>query len=99
MARRGDEAQPEPLEVVERIVQRVDFQLTAVARAGIYLADRQAAAEPSACGAVDLLGKFGQSNVADYWRRLGERRRCQAAKKKLKDNDLLQIMPRIGAVE
>ena len=45
MARRGDEAQAEPLEIVERVAERMDFELAAVARAGIDLADRQAAAE------------------------------------------------------
>ena len=54
MARRGDEAQAEALQVVERIVQRMDFQLAAVAGAGIDLADRQAAAEPALRRAVKL---------------------------------------------
>ena len=53
MARRGDEAQAEALEVVERVVERVDLQLAAVAGAGVDLADRQAAAEPAARRAVD----------------------------------------------
>ena len=86
MARRGDKAQPEPLEVVERIVQRVDFQLAAIARAGIDLADRQAAAEPSAGGAVDLLGEFGEGDITCRRRRLGQRRRCQTAQKKLENS-------------
>ena len=44
MPRRGDEAQAEALQVVERVVERVDFQLAAVAGAGVHLADRQASA-------------------------------------------------------
>ena len=31
MPRRGDEAQPEPLQIVERVVERVNLQLAAVA--------------------------------------------------------------------
>ena len=46
MARRGDEAQAEALEVVEGVVERVDLQLAAVAGAGVDLADRERAAEP-----------------------------------------------------
>ena len=38
--------QAEALEIVEGVVERVNLQLAAVARAGIDLADRQAAAEP-----------------------------------------------------
>ena len=46
MARRGDEAQAEALEVVEGVVERVDLELAAVAGAGVDLADRETAAEP-----------------------------------------------------
>ena len=53
MARRGDEAQAEALEVVEGVVERVDFQLAAVAGAGIDLADGEAAAEPAPRRAID----------------------------------------------
>jgi hypothetical protein len=55
MTRRGDEAQTEPLDVVERVVERVDFEFAAVARAGIDLADRQAAAKPAPRRLIDLL--------------------------------------------
>ena len=58
MARRSDKAQPEALEIVERVLQRVDFQLAAVARAGVDLADRERAAEPAFGGAVDAAGKL-----------------------------------------
>ena len=57
MARRGDEAQAEALEIVERIVERVDFQFAAVARAGIDFADRQAAAEPALRRTVEIGGQ------------------------------------------
>ena len=51
VTRRGDEAQAEALEIVEGVVERVDFKLAAVAGAGVDLADREAAAEPAARGA------------------------------------------------
>ena len=54
MARRGDEAQAEALQVVERVVECVDFQFAAVAGAGVDLADRQAAAEPALRRAVEV---------------------------------------------
>lgn len=45
MARRSNEREAETFEIVERIVERVDFQFAAVARAGIDFADRQASTE------------------------------------------------------
>ena len=45
VARRGDEPDAEALDVVDRVVERVDLQLAAVARSGVDLADRQRAAE------------------------------------------------------
>src|SRR5215471_463739 len=41
MARRCDETQPETLEIVEGVVEGVDFQLATVARTGIDFANRQ----------------------------------------------------------
>jgi hypothetical protein len=55
MPRRGDETQAETLQIVKRILQGVDFQFAAVARAGIDLADRQAAAKPAPRRLIDLL--------------------------------------------
>ena len=40
MARRGDKAQAEALEIIKRIAERVNFQFAAVAGAGIDMADR-----------------------------------------------------------
>ena len=60
MTRRRDETQAEAFEIVERIVERVDFELAAVAGAGVDLADGQAASQPSMRGAVDLLCKLGE---------------------------------------
>ena len=74
MARRGDEAQPEAFEIVEGIVERVDFQFAAVAGAGVDLADRQRAAEPLAGGDVDLRRERGQRDFVRLRRRFGQRR-------------------------
>src|SRR5262249_18348761 len=56
MARRGHEAQPEALDIVECVVERMDFQLAAVAGPGIYPEDRKAPPEPAARGGVDARG-------------------------------------------
>ena len=45
MAGAGDESDAEALDVVIGVGQRVNFQLAAVARSGIDLADRQRASE------------------------------------------------------
>ena len=55
--------QAEAFEIVERIVERVDFQLAAVAGTGIDLADRQRAAELGARGAFEALGKLGERRL------------------------------------
>jgi hypothetical protein len=70
VARRGDEADAEPLEVVEDVAQRVDLQLTAVAGTGVDLADRKRAAKPPAGGMVHLRGELAQRLVAGLRRAL-----------------------------
>jgi hypothetical protein len=72
MARRGDEADAETLEVVERVAQRMDLELAAVAGAGVDLADRERAAEPPAGGAVHFGGDLGQDVVAGPGCTLGQ---------------------------
>ena len=78
MARRGDEAQAEPFEVIERVCQSVDFELAAVAGTGIDLADRQRAAKAGARCPVDVSGQLGECGFAGCGRRLGERPLDQA---------------------
>src|SRR5262245_21827308 len=78
MARGGDDAQAETLEIVEGIVEGVDFELAAVAGAGVDLTDREAAAEPFARGTVDTPRELGQRRVVLSRCRLGERRSQQA---------------------
>ena len=72
MAGRGDEAQAEAFQIVEGIVEGVDLELAAVAGAGVDLADRQRAAEPTARGAVDALRELGEARIVGRGRRLGE---------------------------
>ena len=61
--------QAEALEIVERIGERVDLELAAVAGAGIDFADGEAAAEPAAGGALEFLassatsGSVGRASV------------------------------------
>ena len=72
VARAGDEPDAQPLEVVVRVVERVDLELAAVARAGVDLADRRApgrgcrAARAGCCSAATR----SASSVAG--RRLGD---------------------------
>jgi len=63
MTWRGDEAQAETLQVVERIVQCMDFQFATVAGAGIDLANGQTAAETALRGAVKLRTKLGEFRI------------------------------------
>lgn len=48
MARAGNEADPEAFQIIDRIVERLDFELTAVARARVDMADTQRTAEHGA---------------------------------------------------
>jgi hypothetical protein len=45
MARAGHEADAQAFDVVVGVVERVDFQLAAIARAGVHLADGQRLAQ------------------------------------------------------
>jgi hypothetical protein len=87
MARRGDEAEAEALEIVERVVERMDLQLAAIAGAGIDLADRQAAAEPAACGRIETSRQRRQIRILACRRRLGERRAKKTLKEQLAHGD------------
>ena len=78
MTRRCDDPQPETFEIIEGIVERMNFKLATVAGAGIDLADRQAAAEQASRGAVHLLGQFSEGGIVGLRRRLGQRSSGQA---------------------
>ena len=72
MARWRDERKTEALEIVERVVERVDFQFAAVAGAGVDLAYRKAAAETTARGGIDAPGKLIERFVVGLRRRFGQ---------------------------
>jgi hypothetical protein len=71
VARAGDEADAQPLDVVVGIVERVDLQLAAVARTGIDLADGQRLAQDLQQFAMDAFDRCALG-VVDARRRLGE---------------------------
>ncbi len=83
MARRGDEAQAEPLEIVEGVAQRVDLELAAVAGAGIDLADREAAPEARTRRTVDRVSELGERHLIARGRRFGQRHLEQAFQEQL----------------
>jgi hypothetical protein len=78
MARGGDTAQAEALQIVESIVEGVDLELAAVAGAGVDLADRQRAAQAAARGRSRLCAssasaassRGGGASVTADWNRL-----------------------------
>ena len=57
MARRGDEAKAEPLDVVEGVAERVDLEFAGVARARVDVPDREAAPERRAAAAFTVRGE------------------------------------------
>src|SRR5678810_818948 len=93
---RGHEAQAEALEVVDDVVQRVDLELAAIARAGVHLADGKRAPEPRPRGAIDARRELGEGGFIGRRRRLGER-----PAQKVPDEDAvhLQVVAGVRAVE
>jgi hypothetical protein len=71
MARRGDEAQTEALKVIEGIIERVNLKLAAIARAGVHLADGEAASEPASGRIVKLCRQLGEGRIVRRDRGLG----------------------------
>ncbi len=71
MARRGDEVHAETLDAVVGVVERVNLQLAAVARAGIDGTDRQAAVEQFADARLQFLAHRLEGRVGGR-RRLGD---------------------------
>jgi len=68
VARAGDELDAEPFDVVVGVVQRVDFEFAAIARAGIDLADGQRLAENGKEFVLDALA-FDAQRAAEFGRR------------------------------
>ena len=96
MARAGDELDAQPFQVVVGIVQGVDLQLAAVARAGVHLADGQRLAQDVEDVLVDALHRL-QFVAGRERRRLG----ADAGARDLSD-DLplsLEVVSRVAEVE
>ncbi len=59
---------PEALDIVNRVVQRVNFQFAAIARAGIDLADRERAPKPAARAVAERLRHLCEHGFVGLWR-------------------------------
>ena len=99
VARRGDETKAEALEIVEGVAERVDFELAAVARAGVDLADGKAAAE-LAVAALLTSSASSASSVVGVGRVFRERALNNAFEQQRRIvPPPLKVVPGIGAVE
>src|SRR5262245_46517268 len=90
MARRGDEAKAEPLDVVKGIVQGVDLQFAAVARTGIDFTNRKRPAEAPSRDALESSADFRQCHRIDAGRGFGQRAAHEAFKDDLAHVDRLE---------
>ena len=72
VTRRGDKAQAEALQIVERIVEGMNLKFAAVAGAGVDFADREAATESPTRRAFDARRQFGKRCVVGRRRRFSE---------------------------
>jgi len=72
MPRAGHEMHAKALDPVVGIVERVDLQLAAIARAGVYSADRETAAEQFADRRLETLADLLQGRLIDARQILGE---------------------------
>src|SRR5262249_14230297 len=73
MARRSDETNAEALDIVDRIVERVDLELATVARARVDFTDREAPTQAPTRGRVELERERSELGVDELRRRLGDR--------------------------
>src|SRR4029078_668440 len=62
----------EALEVIEGVVECMNFQFAAVAGTGIHFADGEAASKPAPRGAFDACGQLGERGVGGRGWRLGQ---------------------------
>jgi hypothetical protein len=83
MARRGNEVEAEPLQIVIGIVQRVDFQFAAVAGTGIHFSNRQTTAESSPRRSIDLRAQLSQRRFGRGGRGDRQRQSQQILKQQL----------------
>ncbi len=73
VARRGDEAKSEALEIVEHVIERMDLELAAVAGTGVDLANREGSAEPPPGSLIHSGCKLGERGVVRRRRCFGQR--------------------------
>jgi len=73
VTRGRDKSQAEAFEIIEGVVERVDFELAAVARAGVDLPNRETAAQPSACRVLHSRAERRQRCVVSGRRLFRER--------------------------
>ena len=78
MTRRSDKTQAEPFEIVEGVAKSMDLELAGIARACVYVTDRQAAAQLEVCCLVDVRSERGEIRIVGRRCRLGKRRLQQA---------------------
>src|SRR5690606_19746080 len=83
VTRRGHEAEAETLEIVIDVVERVDFELAAIAGARVHLANGQAAAEHSARARLKSLRQLRQHGIIGRRARLGQRATDQILEQEL----------------
>ena len=83
MARRGNEAEAEALDVVVGVIQRVDFKFASIAGSGVDFAYRKAPAETPPRGKANGHCEFGHRGIVRRRRLFGERPAKQAFKKQL----------------
>lgn len=62
-----DKANAEAFEIIERVVQCMNFQLTAVARAGVHFSDSKTPTETPARHSLERRGEFGERVIVRGW--------------------------------
>ena len=80
---RRDEMQPESLQVIEGVVQRMDLKLATIAGASVDLPDREAAAEPLARRPRERPAELCKRRFLRWRKLLRQRRSKQTLKEKL----------------
>src|SRR5690242_4470297 len=99
MARRRHKADPEAFEIIEGIVERVDFEFAAVARAGINLPNRETATQTPKRSSLDAGTQLGQHFLVLSRRWFGQRATHQALEQNSAHAVISEIVTGIRAVE
>ena len=97
MTRTCDEADAEPLEIVDRIAERVDLELTAVAGAGVDVSDAERGAEHRKNALLQL--RANPQAVISGRGGLGDDSDRGDLAQRLEHGCRLQIVPAVGEIE